>query len=162
MFDGYSVGSECSAKNYTCLRQLDVKRLLETHENSANIAVTYIVVILACYIIGMIILFLHFVQQKYGQLSFYDIYLEISNCDCNKIQTNSCSMVMNGSGGGGSSINSNGLIRDSSSCHQQRAGSLEQDQDPNLIHSLPETVCTTPGFDNEQNNSSKQVLISHL
>ena len=35
-----------------------------------NVAIKYTAVILSCYVIGLVILWLHFVKQKYGQVRF--------------------------------------------------------------------------------------------
>ena len=45
--------------------------------NEKNYALLYVTVILIFYIIGLIVLLLHYVWKKNGQISFFDIYLEL-------------------------------------------------------------------------------------
>ena len=45
--------------------------------NEKNYALLYVTVILMFYIIGLIVLLLHYVWKKNGQISFFDIYLEL-------------------------------------------------------------------------------------
>ena len=47
------------------------------HANSAQTALMYVAIILGVYALGMVILLVHHVHQKHGQISLYDIYLEI-------------------------------------------------------------------------------------
>jgi len=71
--------------NKQCL--LDRKTIIDMQAQAPNTAIKYTAVILSCYVIGLVILWLHFVKQKYGQLSFYDIYYELcphlEDCDGN-------------------------------------------------------------------------------
>ena len=48
------------------------------HDNAAKRGMIYATVILLCYILGLILLFVHAVWKKHGQLSLYDIYFEFS------------------------------------------------------------------------------------
>ena len=45
------------------------------HSDAPNEAVKYTSIILVCYVIGMILLLLHFVKQKYGQVRSANINL---------------------------------------------------------------------------------------
>ena len=45
--------------------------------NELNTAAGYIAVILSLYVTGLILLLLHYVWKKNGQISCYDIYLEL-------------------------------------------------------------------------------------
>lgn len=56
-------------KDLTCL--IDRRKILDMHEQSGYTASVYVSVILTCYAIGMVILLLHFVKQKYGHVSKY-------------------------------------------------------------------------------------------
>jgi hypothetical protein len=58
-------------KDLTCL--IDRRKILDMHEQSGYTASVYVTVILTCYAIGMVILLLHFVKQKYGHVSKYVI-----------------------------------------------------------------------------------------
>ena len=40
-------------------------------------ALTYVSIILSLYVCGMVMLYLHYVKQKHGQLTLYDLYLEV-------------------------------------------------------------------------------------
>ena len=50
-----------------CLHDRDV--ILKMQSEAPNVAVKYTAVIISCYVIGLVILWLHFVKQKYGQVN---------------------------------------------------------------------------------------------
>ena len=54
-------------KHLMCL--IDRRKILDMHEQSGHTASIYISIILACYALGMIILLIHYIKQKYGQVS---------------------------------------------------------------------------------------------
>lgn len=56
------------------------------HERSGESALKYICFILSCYIMSMILLLLHHVHQKYGQISCGDILSELAPQSCTKGQ----------------------------------------------------------------------------
>ena len=47
------------------------------HKQSGQSALVYVAIILACYLVGLVILLLHHVKQKHGHITLYDIYLEV-------------------------------------------------------------------------------------
>ncbi len=53
--------------NIKCLR--DRGDILNNHNNSGQTALMYITIILVIYGLGLVVLLLHFVKQKYGQVS---------------------------------------------------------------------------------------------
>ncbi len=58
--------------NIQCYLDRDV--ILRMQTEAPNVAIKYIAVILTFYVIGLCFLWLHFVKQKYGQVSPYLYY----------------------------------------------------------------------------------------
>ena len=56
----------------------DTRRILDMHKNSRYTAGLYVAIILGCYLFGLLVLLVHHVKQKHGQVSLYDIYLELA------------------------------------------------------------------------------------
>ena len=52
-----------------CYQDRDV--ILKMQAEAPALAVKYTVVILSCYLIGLVILWLHYVKQKYGEVLYY-------------------------------------------------------------------------------------------
>ena len=59
-------GHRLCQNKYDCYK--DRHRMFMMHSDAPNEAVKYTSIILVCYVIGMILLLLHFVKQKYGQV----------------------------------------------------------------------------------------------
>ena len=55
-------------KSSQCLRDGEV--ILQMHREAPRTAITYTCVIAAMYVTGLILLWLHFVKQKYGQVIY--------------------------------------------------------------------------------------------
>ena len=53
--------------NYRCLQSRD-EILNKMHSEAPGAAVKYTSIILVCYVIGMVLLLIHFVKQKYGRV----------------------------------------------------------------------------------------------
>ena len=53
--------------------------LQNTWDNSANVAATYVGVILLFYISGLFCLLIHSIKQRTEEVTCYDIYLELSD-----------------------------------------------------------------------------------
>ena len=58
--------------NYRCLQSRD-EILNKMHSEAPGAAVKYTSIILVCYVIGMVLLLVHFVKQKYGRVRKLDI-----------------------------------------------------------------------------------------
>ena len=56
---------------------LSQKTIADMWNNVPQQAAFYVTTIVVCYILGLLMLWLHFMKQKHGQLSCYDIYLEL-------------------------------------------------------------------------------------
>lgn len=59
-------------------RPYQTENVFRTHAKSGESALLYISIILSCYVVGLLILLLHHVRQKYGQITMYDVYLELA------------------------------------------------------------------------------------
>ena len=66
-------GHRLCQNKYDCYK--DRHRMFMMHSDAPNEAVKYTSIILVCYVIGMILLLLHFVKQKYGQVRSANINL---------------------------------------------------------------------------------------
>ena len=73
----------CDDGDFACRRFEDIRRIWETHEHSGYTATVYVSIILTLYVLGIVMLLLHYVKQKYGTVTLYDLYLIPSMC-CNK------------------------------------------------------------------------------
>ena len=62
--------------NYRCLQSRD-EILNKMHSEAPGAAVKYTSIILVCYVIGMVLLLVHFVKQKYGRVRKLDIPIQI-------------------------------------------------------------------------------------
>ncbi|TRY70998.1 hypothetical protein TCAL_02428, partial [Tigriopus californicus] len=58
-------------------RDATMANIVKMHEDSWSTAWMYISIILGLYLLGLAILLLHHIKKKHGQLTFYDIYLEV-------------------------------------------------------------------------------------
>ena len=75
---GPPLGEPCSDEgdNPPCQSD-DIRRILDMHKNYQSTAALYVAIIVGCYLFGLLVLLVHHVKQKHGQVSLYDIYLEI-------------------------------------------------------------------------------------
>ena len=53
------------------------KMISDMWEKAPEQAGIYVTAILVCYLLGLIFILLHFIKQKYGQISLYDIYFDL-------------------------------------------------------------------------------------
>ena len=74
-----------------------VEDILRMHANSKEMAFVYVSIILTCYLFGLVLLLLHHVKHKYGQITLYDIYLELAPASWTRNMAGSISTTGTGS-----------------------------------------------------------------
>jgi len=73
-----SATSDATPRPRLLLSPAALGRIHAMHARSSESAAAYVAVILAIYAAAMLGLLLHHVQQKYGQITLYDIYSELA------------------------------------------------------------------------------------
>ena len=61
---------------------------MDMHDSAAKHGLIYVSVILISYLLGLIILLLHSVWKKHGELSFSDVYFELMPVPSDKVKKN--------------------------------------------------------------------------
>ena len=96
--------------------------LQEIWKNSTSTAALYVCIILLFYVVGLFLLLLHSISQRTGQVTCYDVYMEL--CDVASFVQSIFQMMRNKGTGKQQPISKEGVQKTHSS-HVDRSGTNE-------------------------------------